>query len=196
MLHNMSEKITDFLLLKKSITFEEKDIYIYGVELVTSSVINLSICLIIGLCLDEFLNSVLFFVIFCSLRKFSGGYHCMTYLKCNILFSIIVLSSLLISKYVDGVENIPLMLTVMMITILVIFCLAPVEHPNKQIDKKENKKYKIISLGIVLIHIISYLFMLVGFNKRINIIIICDLFVAIMMIFGYIKDRRWKNEII
>ena len=39
MLNYLSRSITDFLLLKETIKTEEKEIYIYGVQLIISSII-------------------------------------------------------------------------------------------------------------------------------------------------------------
>ena len=45
----MVKIITDFLLLKETIKTEEKEIYIYGVQLIISSIINFLICIITSL---------------------------------------------------------------------------------------------------------------------------------------------------
>ena len=87
----MVKIITDFLLLKETIKTEEKEIYIYGVQLIISSIINFLICIITSLLFGELLNGLIFFVAFSSLRKFTGGFHYRSFLICNIVFTMIVL---------------------------------------------------------------------------------------------------------
>ena len=91
MLNYLSRSITDFLLLKETIKTEEKEIYIYGVQLIISSIINFLICIITSLLFGELLNRLIFFVAFSSLRKFTGGFHYRSFLICNIVFTMIVL---------------------------------------------------------------------------------------------------------
>lgn len=91
MLNYLSRSITDFLLLKEIIKTEEKEIYIYGVQLIISSIINFLICIITSLLFGELLNGLIFFVAFSSLRKFTGGFHSRCLLICNIVFTMIVL---------------------------------------------------------------------------------------------------------
>lgn len=90
MLNYLSRSITDFLLLKETIKTEEKEIYIYGVQLIISSIINFLICIITSLLFGELLNGLIFFVAFSSLRKFTGGFHSRSFLICNIVFTMIV----------------------------------------------------------------------------------------------------------
>lgn len=85
------KKYNRFFLLKEIIKTEEKEIYIYGVQLIISSIINFLICIITSLLFGELLNGLIFFVAFSSLRKFTGGFHSRCFLICNIVFTMIVL---------------------------------------------------------------------------------------------------------
>lgn len=85
------KKYNRFSFIKKTIKTEEKEIYIYGVQLIISSIINFLICIITSLLFGELLNGLIFFVAFSSLRKFTGGFHSRSFLICNIVFTMIVL---------------------------------------------------------------------------------------------------------
>lgn len=64
MQHRLSECIADFLLSQKVIKKQEKEIYVYGTQLVISSIINLLICITISLLLGELINGLIFLLYF------------------------------------------------------------------------------------------------------------------------------------
>lgn len=103
MQHHLSQSIADFLLCQKIINKKEKEIYIYGIQLFLASIVNLLICITISLLLDELANGILFFVLFSSLRRFTGGFHCKTFIMCNIVFSMIVTFVLLVNRFVGNI---------------------------------------------------------------------------------------------
>lgn len=105
MLNYLSRSITDFLLLKETIKTEEKEIYIYiyGVQLIISSIINFLICIITSLLFGELLNGLIFFVAFSSLRKFTGGFHSRSFLICNIVFTMIVVVALISNMLIGAI---------------------------------------------------------------------------------------------
>lgn len=193
MQHYLSESIADFLLYQKIINTQEKEIYVYGIQLVISSVINLLICIIISLLLDEFVNGILFFILFSSLRRFTGGIHCKTFIMCNMVFSGIVTLVLLINRLFGTVFGEPALFVV-----TILFCLtcillfSPVYNKNKELTSIEIRKFKIISIVVYIIHLSFYL---VAFflNYRLNIIIIVDLVVAFMIIWGVINNKITKK---
>ena len=97
MRHYLSERVADFLFVHGTIKNKEKDIYIYGLELIISSIINLLICLILSILFGCFVNGLIFFISFSSLRRFTGGFHSKSFLRCNIIFGLIVVMTQLLN---------------------------------------------------------------------------------------------------
>lgn len=193
MQHYLSERIADFLLYQKIINTQEKEIYVYGIQLVISSVINLLICITISLLLNELVNGILFFILFSSLRRFTGGFHCKTFIMCNMIFSVIVTLVLLINGLFGTIFGEPVLFI-----ITVFFCLtcillfSPVYNKNKELTNIELKKFKIISIVVYTIHICFYLIFIL-FNVRLNIILIGDLIVAFMIVWGVINNKMTQK---
>ena len=77
MLHRLSERIA--LSVYNSSDKIPLDIYIYGFELLVSSVIETISLLLIGLLTGKFVETVIFIISFSSIRVFSGGYHANSY---------------------------------------------------------------------------------------------------------------------
>ncbi len=88
LLAKLSQKIGDDLVRSNVIEAEDAEIYIYGINQILVSVLNVLSALIIGLILGTFFEVVVFMAAYIPLRIFAGGYHAKTPLRCYI-FSVI-----------------------------------------------------------------------------------------------------------
>ena len=80
MLHILSKRIA-FLVCEKT-DLLPLEIYVYGFELIISSIIETGALLLVGFLIGKFVETILFLVSFSSIRFFSGGYHANSYFKC------------------------------------------------------------------------------------------------------------------
>jgi len=153
--------ITDYLYKNKAIDENHKEVYIYGFEICISNIINFCLIMGLGLILREFINSVLFYVVFVVTRSFSGGYHADSYLKCNVLFGIIYLITILFSKVMTPFMSFVYLLVFLAIYIGCIIEYAPIDSKNKELTKDKKTKFKKISILISFIWtaIISILYL-------------------------------------
>lgn len=88
MITSLAQYITGILLKNNIIVNEHLDIYIYGFEVLISGALSLFIGLILGLIFSQLVECIVFLIVFVTLRKYCGGYHADTYLKCNTVFAI------------------------------------------------------------------------------------------------------------
>ncbi len=190
MLHTLSMNIADFLLSKNCFEKENLNIYVYGTELVISSFIGAMLIFVLSLITNSLLTGLLFYISFNTLRAYTGGLHCKTYLKCNITFVCVFLFCLTAECYINS--YVLSVMTVM--TLVMIIGLAPVENPNKPIEKKDKNRFKLISLLIYILHISAYLIIKYLFKIDADIVIITDFISSILMIIGVIKNRRCNYE--
>lgn len=191
MQHHLSQSIADFLLCQKIINKKEKEIYIYGIQLFLSSIVNLLICITISLLLDELANGILFFVLFSSLRRFTGGFHCKTFIMCNIVFSMIVTFVLLVNRFVGNIfGELVFFIATVFFCLMCIWLFSPVYNKNKKLTNIEIKKFKIISIVVYMIHIFFYFLILIIFNYRLNIILTGDLIVVFMILLGVVNNKK------
>lgn len=86
MIAKLSRIIADFFIHQKVVLEEQREVYEYGFELSISSVIGIIIVLSIGLISEKFWESVIFYIVFCFTRLFTGGYHASNHLLCKITF--------------------------------------------------------------------------------------------------------------
>ncbi len=143
MLHRLSQNITDFLISREVINEKDAEIYVYGYEMIISGIIDFLITMIIGILLGCPLNAVIFFIMFVSIRLYSGGYHANNYVKCKLIMISLLLVVLEISSIVLPLNAVCILMLLLVITV----CFhSPIENQNKPLDDMEKRKYHWISV--------------------------------------------------
>lgn len=95
--------------------------------------IGLAITLLAGVFLKMFFLSILYYLVFVTVRQFTGGYHADSYLNCNLAFLAVTFFTLGMTKLcaVEGIYTITLHGLISAAALLSIWVYAPVENPNK-----------------------------------------------------------------
>ena len=145
MITKLSHIIADFFICKKFIPEEQREVYEYGFELSISSLIGIIIVLAIGLISGKFWESIVFYVVFCFTRLFTGGFHAVSRLICEITFGAALLVVLAADRLLHGIED--YYWFVLHFYSLVIVCqFAPIEDPNKKLTKRQRVRCKITAI--------------------------------------------------
>lgn len=77
---------TEFFIGKKMINESEREIYIYSFDVLISDLVYFMIAFLTALISRTLFESMLFFVGFFSIRRFAGGFHASSYIRCHLLF--------------------------------------------------------------------------------------------------------------
>lgn len=159
MISKISTLISNQLVKHKIISEDAQDVYNYGVEIIISSFIGFIIVVLVGIIFKALLQAMIFYVIFVALRSMTGGFHATTYLRCNIIFSVVSLFTILFSKAASEIQLSVGMITLFFLPAIAIFIwLAPVENPNKPIEEKKRIYWKLTAVIVsVLLYILSIL---------------------------------------
>lgn len=157
MISKISTLISNQLVKHKIISEDAQDVYKYGVEIIISSLIGFIIVVLVGIIFKALLQAMIFYVIFVALRSMTGGFHATTYLRCNIIFSLVSLFTILFSKAASEIQLSVEIITLFFLPAVAIFLwLAPVENPNKPIEEKKRIYWKLIAVIVsVLLYILS-----------------------------------------
>lgn len=94
MINYLSNKFISICLEEKIIDVDS-DIYKYGFESILSSYLCIAIVLFTGIFIKYKLIAFFYLLIFYFIRKYSGGYHCDSYLKCIIWTDFIFILSVI-----------------------------------------------------------------------------------------------------
>lgn len=164
LLAKLSQKIGDDLVRSNVIEAEDAEIYIYGINQILVSVLNVLSALIIGLILGTFFEVVVFMAAYIPLRIFAGGYHAKTPLRCYIFSVIMLIIVSLGMKYLYMAGWV--YYVILAAAALMILVLSPVEDKNKPLDDLEYKVYKRRAIIIAAIELtISILLKLIGLDS-------------------------------
>ena len=150
MLGYLSNHLVDFLLHKGTVREEDRDIYVYGYQIIISSMFGIILVLILGVFLKCLPESLTFLVVFIITRQYCGGYHARTFFKCCVLFIFSYLAILLLTELIIDRIVIYQIICLLLIYIITIFKYAPVENENKRLSgkaKASNRK-KSIALSL------------------------------------------------
>lgn len=149
-------KIAELMSKKGSIAQEDIDIYQYGFEIVLDTLLNTILLLILGIILGNPIHTIVFVVIFASVRIYAGGYHANTKLKCAVCTLFVYIVNVLVCNVEMEVVKY-FVLIGYFIGNVVIAIKAPVLVAGKRLTLegiRRNKCISILMCGLCLISVL------------------------------------------
>ncbi len=145
---NIYAGITDHFIKKGYIKAEDRDVFIYGFDIIAYTVWSTAVLLLFGLVFHQFKASVFIILLFYIFQSCGGGYHAHSHLQC--LSGMIL--GLIAGFCFIFLCDIPVVLTVLMcIGFLMLIIFPIVIHPNKKHLEKNRRSLAIRSICITLI---------------------------------------------
>ena len=180
MLSSLSNCLADYLQDNKIINEKEKEIYVYGFEIIISSIIGVLLVGGLGLILNRFLESVIFLVVFISTREYAGGYHAKTFLSCSFIFITLYLLLLLFTEISHKNFEFYQIISILSISILTILKFAPIKNCNKKLSQSvivtNRKKSIVISAFWAILAVVIF-----PWEKKLSIVITLTLGIISML---------------
>jgi len=134
-----------------------EDIYRYGLQLLIATIVKLLVILAIAYFLKVVPETLVFLSIFAVLRINAGGIHADNYYICLIVTIIFNFTTIYLANIV---KNGFLLFTILYVCGLLIYIYAPVDTPNKPLNKNEiiiyTKRSRMVF--IVLLSIITIIY--------------------------------------
>lgn len=191
---DVSKKIAKVLVKNNCIKTEELEICSYGLEIMTSTILQIVSIFIIALIMNNFIETTLFFLAFIPLRIYAGGYHADTKMKCYLTSLAVYGIFTLILKtmpqeyivYVGGIAGI--------LDVIIVFLFAPIVHINRTISIKEKNIYRKVSRAIVILELCLWLVMIFIFQNRhyATAFLMGQITVILSMVYTIAKDNSLK----
>lgn len=176
MLEKMVNSIVTQMSDEKLIEESQKENYVYALLTLTEKIITVGTIIGISICMERFISTVLFLLLFLKLRKRTGGFHFDDFLTCyfGTIFSylmIVFVSELL-------VNNQGILFGMLTVSIGIIEWIGTVNHPNIHMTDNELARAKQAARIIVLIEaMLIFCFLTLG----IEIIYIVNMSAAIIL---------------
>lgn len=151
MISKISEHLSSKLIAEGTINKNDKELYDYGLFMLLSYIVYLCLTCILGLILQCFFESIVFYISFQLIRKFAGGYHASTELRCEALTTLSILLCIIVIRLSKTYDFQTVLLINSAIATICIFFLCPIDTPEKPLSDKEYKYFRKISRIIVFI---------------------------------------------
>lgn len=193
MLTKISSRLTDLLIKKSKTVSYDKEVYIYGLELVLSTVFCFVGILLSSCLLSNIYTGIIFILILAPLRTFTGGYHADSYAKCFLISNVLYAVLLIINNYVLNNMNIIIWWTLLLIFSLYISKRAPIINKAQPI-KREKQEICKRNTRYVLVFDAIFIFSLFFLNRELmNMAILCIGLVAVLMLIA--EKPIYKKEV-
>ena len=148
--------------LKNQLNLDEDKASIieYGLFAFFHMGVSILLVAIIGTIFNVMIEALIISFVVAILRKFSGGAHASTAFNCAILGVLVSVIPAYITKNISFNSNYIIFIGILLyvISLIIIYKLAPVDSPNKPIKKEEKikslKKESIIILSIYMIIVV------------------------------------------
>ena len=190
MISKLAKNIAHFFVLQNIVEESREVIYAYGMELLISDVLNTIIVLLIALISHTLPAVVVFIAVFMGLRRFVGGYHANSHLSC--MFTLVVV--MLVFSY--GICNVSgqvaqiFSIGFIAVSLPVIFCIAPVPHPNKPMSEEKGIRLRKLSIILAVALSVAVIALLVFQYHKLSLYVSSGIMLsAIMALLGRFLNR-------
>ncbi len=187
MFGSIAEKITTQLELNNAIKSEDRAIYRYGIQQGLSIILNLITTLLIGILTGMFWESMIFTAAYMFLRRYAGGFHAKTPVRCYLYSTTMVVAVLLAIKLLPMTKIVYFCLFV--VGVLAIFIFAPVEDKHKPLDETEQCVYRKRTRLVLALQCFAFVFSMIfqfkPFYSTISAAVFCLGFLVLM---GKVKN--------
>jgi len=144
MFRNIAEDIAFVLIKNKIIDIEQRDVYVYGLEVFILNASLIAILLGISLLFGGLLHFIAFLIFFFPLRIFAGGYHAKSSGKCLLLSVILYAVSLAIVQIVPLLYKSVYAMVAGGVFIAIIFFFSPIVNPNNKLEEQQFKRNRMV----------------------------------------------------
>ena len=193
MIKEISEKITQKAVEDGNIKSEQYEEYLYGINMILNIFITDITMIIIGIIMRMLWECIAFWFFYKILRKYCGGYHFSTSLKCYLSSCVMCPVILAAVKYIPF--NMFIWAVITFIGCIILFILSPVEAVNKPLDEKEISVFgRIARFLVVIILIIFIIAVLLKWIIISKIISVCIISVAVFSIAGKIAVKKARMK--
>lgn len=180
------------LLRQKAIENEYFDVYVYGLELILSFLFSTAVILLTGVLLNALDIAIIFLIVFIALRRFTGGYHAPTYLRCKLTTIGIYIAVTILCTYLD----VPLWAyaPLLILGLYLILRYGPIESIYKPLTPATKRRNKHIAVLMFLLLSLSGSSIYIWDQKLSSAIFYTLGFVVVLMIIPMLKKGETEHE--
>ena len=141
--------------------------YEYSLELLLSTVLNFLAVIVIAVLTGKILEGTLFILGFVPLRALAGGYHADTHFRCLLILLINFSLFLLIAYFIPAKFIFAVTISMIILSIFLVFFLSPVEDSNRPFSEQERKTLKRKSRTSISVYSAAVFCLIILFSNKI-----------------------------
>ena len=145
MINTFACKVVSLFVRNSRIEENDREIFVFGLEIILSSVASIITVFLISIPFRQFLGTVFYLIMFIIIRQFTGGYHANSYQRCFFTFVFIYLLTTLLVLFVSTETAQTLTIVFSWTSVFPVFLFAPVRNKNRELTLKETVKFRKIS---------------------------------------------------
>lgn len=189
----LAEHLTNTFACEGIISGEERDIVQYGLESMGGNLLGAVMTILIGICFKHVGDTLLLCLFLFPLRKYAGGFHADTKVRCWIVSVIMLGSSFALFTAFD--HSMAFFGVCAAISGCVVWILAPTDNPSKKLDMAEYKVYRRRSRGILGVEsVVLTLALCMGWKSIIRSMCTTFFVVSVSLLVGRIKNVLLSKE--
>lgn len=183
MIKLISDKFACFLC-KDEGQKDNFDLYEYAVYIILSSAFHVITVITLGLCFNLLVESLVFYFSFIAIRKFAGGYHAKTPVRCYLFSFASNIIILCLVKWLSSINTLFIFIFIIfeLLCVVLILLISPLDTENNPLTGQEKKMYRMLtSIITILIFIISSLCFFKGY-RNIGSSMICGVVMSALVL--------------
>lgn len=185
------QKIVHNQIEAGSIEESEKEVYLYGYQMLIEFCINIFVSVLIAFTFRAFVEVIIFTITFLLIRGYVGGYHAKTSLGCFCWSACILIVSVTMVKFVGVQEIWQWFFLLEVIAMPCIFKGSPIPTENKPITDNERIHFKKKVKQIYILElVVEVLLVLCGLKEYALSILAVHVVLLVMVIAEFLQ----KNE--
>lgn len=165
MIKLISSKVARILCEDEKHT-DNYELYEYAIYILLSSAFHIVTVIALGLIFNLLTESLVFYLSFIAIRKFAGGYHAKTPVRCYMFSIILYIVSLeLIGFICESQYCVIITIILEFFSLVCIFAISPLDSNKHPLNLREKRVYRIISFTSSIVLFLLSLMLLFELKK-------------------------------
>lgn len=167
MIKLISSKVARILCKDEKHT-DNYELYEYAIYIILSSAFHMATVIVLGLVFNLLTESLVFYLSFIVIRKFAGGYHAKTPVRCYLFSFASNIIILCLVKWLSSINTLFIFIFIIfeLLCVVLILLISPLDTENNPLNGQEKKMYRMLtSIITILIFIISSLCFFKGYRN-------------------------------
>lgn len=183
MIKLISSKVARILCEDEKHT-DNYELYEYAIYIILSSAFHMATVIALGLVFNLLTESLVFYLSFIVIRKFAGGYHAKTPVRCYLFSFASNIIILCLVKWLSSINTLFIFIFIIfeLLCVVLILLISPLDTENNPLTGQEKKMYRMLtSIITILIFIISSLCFFKGY-RNIGSSMICGVVMSALVL--------------